>query len=214
MAANVTTGKALSVMSILATNVDWESMDPRQLQKLIDNPKQAGRLFSHFLTNTSWSILDGVLDIDRSIPFDPTQHPECKGWEIVHQDEMVLGLDKIDLRKTIVQSYYTESDEDGIYAAEWLERIRLAGHHSLDAKVWELFKLRPSLIPKEFFLRKEDYFNFAGTIFKNVETGELGMLEISLSGNMSEEPQFWMAFDDGMGVIPFRENSASLIITP
>lgn len=45
----VSIGQSHSVMSILANNVDWTKLDSAMLQRIIDNPKQAGAEFENFL---------------------------------------------------------------------------------------------------------------------------------------------------------------------
>lgn len=163
------TGQVLNAIGILMNNADWDAVNASTLQKVIDNPKDAGREFTAFLKNGGRVIVGEpkVITIDRISAFDPVAFIG-EGWSIVEQDERSLKLGEVDLTKVNFKTMLKDR-ESSVVGEEKLKRLKDAGHIRLDAKVFQTLWENQHLIPaswKEPANGNTTYVFFDGTILR------------------------------------------------
>ena len=164
------TGQVLNAIGILMNNADWDAVNASVLQKVIDNPKDAGREFTAFLKNGG-RVISGVpkvITIDRTSAFDPVAFIG-EGWSIVEEDERSLKLGEVDLTKVNFETMLKER-ESSVVGEEKLKRLKDAGHIRLDAKVFQTLWENQHLIPaswKELTNGNTTYVFFDGTILRD-----------------------------------------------
>ncbi len=170
MGKSVTIDQSHSVIAILATNVEWETLDVDILQKeIINKPREAGKQFTAFLKNGAKLIIgeSKIVKIDRSKPFDPVSFIG-KGWNIEEQDERSLALTELDLTK--VQFKTILKDNEKIVEGEKkLRRLKEAGYIRLDARIFQTLWENQYLIPEKWKEKTEDniiFIYFDGTILR------------------------------------------------
>lgn len=141
------TGQVLNAIGILMNNADWDAVNASILQKVIDNPKDAGREFTAFLKNGGCVIVGEpkVIPIDRTSAFDPVAFIG-NGWSIVEEDERSLKLGEVDLTKVNFETML-KGRESSVVGEEKLKRLKDAGHIRLDAKVFQTLWENQHLIP-------------------------------------------------------------------
>lgn len=158
-------------MAALATNTDWGSIDfeTADLQdRIVRNPKEAGRLFAAWLQNGCRLFIKGpnALVVDRSRSFDPVKFIG-KGWSIVEEDERALVLIEIDFSKVRFESGLREG-ESTIIGEQKLERIKAMPEIRLDAKIGQALyeeKGQPTLrFIYEYY--GVSWFELAGTVLR------------------------------------------------
>lgn len=160
-----------AIMATLSTNVDWSVLDGDFLQeRIIRNPKEAGRQFTAFLQNGARVVIGEpkIISVDRSQPFDPVKFLG-KGWSIDEQDERSLALTEIDLTKVHLETML-EQGERSIKGEEKLRRLKKAGHICLDAKIFQTLWENQILIPerwKEKTNGSTTYIYFDGTVLRS-----------------------------------------------
>ena len=169
----ITTDQSHQVMSTLATNVDWKSIDfwASGLQDLIiRNPKEVGRQFTAFLKNGGKVIVGEpkVITINRGC-FNPAKFI-CDGWSILEDetDTRSTALTKLDLTK-VQQVTMLKSGENVVNGKERLKRLKKDGHICLDAEVFLTLRQSQLLIPeswKEKVNGNTRYIFFDGTILR------------------------------------------------
>ena len=156
-------GQVLNAISVLINNTDWNAVDASILQKVIDNPKDAGRELTLFLKNGG-----RVITIDRTNPFDPVPFIG-PGSSILEQDNRSLLLTEVDLTKIKLQTTL-EADENSVQGEENLKRLIKVDTIRLDAKVFQTFWENPSLIPENFKQLtngETTYVFFPGTVLRH-----------------------------------------------
>ena len=163
------TGQVLNAIGILMNNADWDAVNASILQKVIDNPKDAGREFTAFLKNGGRVIVGEpkVITIDRTSAFDPVTFIG-NGWSIVEEDERSLKLGEVDLTKVNFETMLKDR-ESSVVGEEKLKRLKDAGHIRLDAKVFQTLWENQHLIPaswKEPTNGNTTYVFFDGTILR------------------------------------------------
>lgn len=164
------TGQVLNAIGILMNNADWDAVNASILQKVIDNPKDAGREFTAFLKNGGRVIVGEpkVITIDRTSAFDPVTFIG-NGWSIVEEDERSLKLGEVDLTKVNFETMLKDR-ESSVVGEEKLKRLKDAGHIRLDAKVFQTLWENQHLIPeawKEPTNGNTTYVFFDGTLLRN-----------------------------------------------
>ena len=163
-------GQSHSVIQALANNVNWEILDHSTLQKIIDDPKEAGKQFTIFLKNGGKVIVDGpkIIQIDRSKSFDPVTFIG-EGWSIEEQDEKSLVLTEVDLSKVVFETTL-EKNEKSIKGENKLKRLKEKSCIRLDAKIFQMLWENQHLIPenwKEKTNGNTTYIFFDGTVLRN-----------------------------------------------
>lgn len=162
-------GQVLNAIAILMNNADWDAINGTVLQKVIDNPRDAGSQFTAFLKNGGRVIVGEpkVIPIDRTSAFDPVAFIG-EGWSIVEEDERSLKLGEVDLTKVNFETMLKER-ESSVVGEEKLKRLKDAGHIRLDAKVFQTLWENQHLIPaswKEPTNGNTTYVFFDGTILR------------------------------------------------
>jgi hypothetical protein len=162
-------GQILNAIAILMNNADWHAINGTALQKVIDNPRDAGSQFTAFLKNGGRVIVGEpkVIPIDRSSAFDPVAFIGER-WSIVEEDERSLRLTEVDLMKVNFETMLKER-ESSVVGEGKLKRIKDAGHIRLDAKVFQTLWENQHLIPaswKEPTNGNTTYVFFDGTILR------------------------------------------------
>jgi hypothetical protein len=163
-------GQVLNAIAILMNNADWDAVNGTVLQKVIDNPRDAGSQFTAFLKNGGRVIVGEpkVIPIDRTSAFDPVAFIG-EGWSIVEEDERSLALGEVDLTKVNFETMLKER-ESSVVGEEKLKRLKDAGHIRLDAKVFQTLWENQHLIPaswKEPTNGNTTYVFFDGTILRD-----------------------------------------------
>lgn len=164
------TGQVLNAIGILMNNADWDAVPASVLQKVIDNPRDAGREFTAFLKNGGRVIVGEpkVIPVDRTSAFDPVAFIG-KGWSIVEEDERSLALTEVDLSKVSFETML-ENGESSVVGEEKLKRLKAQGNIRLDAKVFQTLWENQHLIPaswKELTNGNTTYVFFDGTVLQD-----------------------------------------------
>lgn len=163
-------GQVLNAIAILMNNADWDAIDGTVLQKVIDNPRDAGSQFTAFLKNGGRVIVGEpkVIPIDRTSAFDPIAFIG-EGWSIVEQDERSLEFTEVDLTKVSFKTMLKDGEKT-VVGEEKLKRLTASGDICLDAKVFQTLWENQHLIPaswKEPTNGNTTYVFFDGTILRD-----------------------------------------------
>lgn len=164
------TGQVLNAIGILMNNAEWDAVSASVLQKVIDNPRDAGREFTAFLKNGGRVIVGEpkVIPIDRSTKFDPTKFIG-EGWSIVEEDERSLNITEVDMSKVSFEAML-EQGETYVIGEEKLKRLKEHGGIRLDAKVFQTLWENQHLIPaswNEPTNGNATYIFFDGTVLRD-----------------------------------------------
>lgn len=163
-------GQVLNAIAILMNNADWDAVSGTVLQKVINNPRDAGSQFTAFLKNGG-RVIQGVpkvIPIDRTSAFDPVTFIG-EGWSIVEEDERSLAFTEVDLSKINFETTLAEG-ETSVVGEEKLKRLKEAGHIRLDAKVFQTLWDNRHLIPESWKQKTNGnttYIFFDGTILRD-----------------------------------------------
>jgi hypothetical protein len=163
-------GQVLNAIGILMNNADWDAVNASILQKVIDNPKDAGREFTAFLKNGG-RVISGVpkvITVDRTSAFDPVAFIG-NGWSIVEEDKRSLKLTEVDLAKVSFKTTL-KGRENTVVGNEKLKRLIASGDIRLDAKVFQTLWENQHLIPeawKQPTNGNTTYVFFDGTILQH-----------------------------------------------
>jgi len=157
-------------MAVLATNVDWDTVDFDGLQDLIvRRPKDAGAAFGAWLRNGGRFAIKApsALVVDRSKPFDPVKFVGA-GWSIVEEDTRSLALTELDFSKVRFESGLQEG-ERYITGEEKLKRLTALPEIRLDAKIGQALYEEKGQATLRFL---HDHFGvswieFAGTVLRD-----------------------------------------------
>jgi hypothetical protein len=174
MSKSISIDQSHAVIQALANNVNWGDLDSATLQKIITNPKEAGRLFTEFLKNGGniTGSKSKIITIDRSISFNPAKFIG-KDWTIEEQDERSLVLNEIDLSKISLETILKEKGKV-VNGEEKLKRLKESNVIRLDAQVFQTLWENKHLIPeawKEKINGNMKYIFFNGTILRNSNGG-------------------------------------------
>jgi len=165
----ISTDQSHQVMAVLATNVDWDTVDFDGLQDLIvRRPKDAGAAFGAWLRNGGRFNIKGpsALVVDRSKPFDPVKFIGS-GWSIVEEDTRSLALTEIDFSKVRFESGLQDG-ERYITGEEKLKRLTAMPEIRLDTKIGQALYEEKGQATLRFI---HDHFNvswfeLAGTVLR------------------------------------------------
>ncbi|MFZ0932061.1 MAG: hypothetical protein WAN11_25910 [Syntrophobacteraceae bacterium] len=169
MSKPVKIGQSHNLISVLANNVDWETLDGDMIQRIINNPREAGTAFTAFLKNGARLQISapGILKIDRTKTFDPAGFIG-EGWSIVEEDERSLTLYEVDLG-SVQFEHMLKDGESRIKGEEKLRRLKKNGFVRLDARIFETLWENQHLIPKTWKEKTNGnttYIFFDGTILR------------------------------------------------
>ncbi len=164
-----TIGQSHTVIQTLANNVNWDVLDHTILQKIVNDPTEAGKQFTAFLKNGGKVIVDSprIINIDRSIPFDPKFIGE--GWSIEEQDEKSLALTEINFSEVMFNSTL-EKGEKSIKGEDNLKRLKEKNCIRLDAGIFKTLWENQILIPEKWKEKTKGnitYIFFDGTILRS-----------------------------------------------
>ncbi len=181
----VSTDQSHQLMSTLSTNVKWSVLDADIIQEIIKDPTNAGKQFTQFLRNGGRVIVGKptIIPIDRTIPFNPAEFIG-KGWKIAEEDERSLALAEVNLDDVQFEDML-ESGETFIKGETKLERLKVAGHIRLDAKIFQTLWENQQLIPeswKEKINGNTRYIFFDGTILLSPDGGRYVLYLYWLAG--------------------------------
>ena len=142
-------GQSHAVMAALTANTDWDALSTKMLQKIIDNPKEAGKQFAAFLKMGGKVIVDGpkVISIDRTKPFDTAFIGD--GWTIEEQDERSIALNEINLTEVAFETTL-QKGENSVKGEEKLKRLKEDGRIRLDAGIFKTLWENQHLIPEKW----------------------------------------------------------------
>lgn len=191
------TGQVLNAIGILMNNADWGAVNASVLQKVIDNPRDAGSQFTAFLKNGG-RVIQGVpkvIPIDRTSAFNPVAFLG-EGWSIVEEDERSLKLGEVDLTKVNFETMLKER-ESSVVGEEKLKRLKDAGHIRLDAKVFQTLWENQHLIPaswKEPTNGNTTYVFFDGTILRG-SYGRRCVLYLGWGGGEWGWDDYWLGYE-------------------
>ena len=163
-------GQVLNAIAILMNNADWDAVSGTVLQKVINNPRDAGLQFTAFLKNGG-RVIQGVpkvIPIDRTSAFDPVAFIG-EGWSIVQEDERSVLLHEVDLSKISLVTMLAEG-ETSVVGEKKLKRLKGVGHLLLDAKVFQTLWDNQHLIPESWKQKTNGnttYIFFDGTILRD-----------------------------------------------
>jgi len=163
---------------------DFASVDPRVLQKLVEDPTGTARKFTAWLKNGGNLLLPGprILKVDRTRIFNPTEFIGA-GWTIWRgpsdgnglegdedQDRNALALSELDLNAVT----FDDCIEDGEKVVKGEEKLlRLKAKSSirrLDALTFHTIWENPELIPEHWKEQTDGnttYRYFDGTVLRN-----------------------------------------------
>ncbi len=191
-------GQSHTVIQILATNVNWDVLEHTILQKIVDDPTEAGKQFTAFLKNGGKVIVDSprVISIDRSILFDPKTFIG-DGWSIEEQDERAIALTEIDLTEVMFDSTL-EKGEKIIKGEDKLKRLKEKTNRiRLDAGIFKTLWENQILIPekwKEKTNGNTTFIFFDGTVLRD-SGGRRYVLYLCWDGGEWDWNYYWLGRD-------------------
>lgn len=164
-------GQSLNLFSVLANNADWDNLDGDTIQKIINDPRQAGREFTAFLKNGGRVSVGEpkVITINRGC-FNPTEFIG-EGWSIItdETDTRSTALTELDLSKVKFDTMLKDG-ETRVGGEEMLKRLKESGNIRLDADVFHTLWENQHLIPeswKEKVNGNTRYIFFDGTVLQD-----------------------------------------------
>jgi hypothetical protein len=163
-------GQSLNLFSVFANNADWDNLDSDTIQKIINDPRQAGQQFTAFLRNGGKVIVGEpkVVAINRN-RFNPKKFIG-DGWSIQSDetDARSIALTELDLTKV---QHVTMLKDGGTYikGEEKLKRLKALDYIRLDADIFLTLWENQHLIPeswKEKVNGNTRYIFFDGTVLR------------------------------------------------
>ena len=193
-----TTGQSHAAIAALTANTDWDALSTKMLQKIIDNPKEAGKQFTAFLKMGGKVIVDGpkVISIDRTKPFDTAFIGD--GWTIEEQDERSIALNEINLTEVAFETTL-QKGEKSVKGEEKLKRLKEDGRIRLDAGIFKTLWENQHLIPekwKEQTNGNTTFIYFDGTVLRD-SGGDRYVLYLYWDGGEWSWDCHWLGIDWG-----------------
>lgn len=171
MGKAIAIGQSLNLFSVLANNADWESLDGETIQRIINDPRQAGQQFTAFLRNGGKVIVGEpkVITIARN-RFNPNKFIG-DGWSILNDetDARSIALTELDLTK-VQQVTMLKDGETYVKGEEKLKRLKASDYIRLDADIFLTLWENQHLIPeswKEKVNGNTRYIFFDGTVLRD-----------------------------------------------
>jgi hypothetical protein len=143
--------QAMSVMSTLMLNINWDELDGDILQReVVEDPKGVGARATAFFKRGCRPIVVGQssLAVNRSKLFNPAKFIG-RGWRIEEQDERSLTLSGVDILNIRLESTL-RGDEASITGEENLNRLKASGLVYLDAAIFRFLWDHQYLIPESW----------------------------------------------------------------
>ncbi len=161
MGKPISIGQSHNLISILANNVDWKTVDGEVAQRIIDDPRGAGARFTAFLQNGARLIVGGTISIDRTTPFNPAKFMStgCSIWRgpaygnglegEEQQCKESLALTEVAIANITLKTCL-EGEETPVHGEEFLRRLKRGPSLLLDAKIGQTLLENPRLIPESW----------------------------------------------------------------
>ena len=195
MGKAIAIGQSLNLFSVLANNADWDNLDGETIQRIINDPRQAGQQFTAFLRNGGRVIVGEpkVITINRG-RFNPTEFIG-EGWIIVtdETDTRSIALPELDLTK-VQHVTMLKNGETYVKGEKKLERLKSSDYIRLDADVFYTLWTNQHLIPeswKEKVNGNTRYIFFDGTVLRG-SGGRRCVLYLYWSGGQWGWDVFWL----------------------
>ena len=170
MGKAIAIGQSLNLFSVFANNADWDNLDSDTIQKIINDPRQAGQQFTAFLRNGGKVIVGEpkVVAINRN-RFNPKKFIG-DGWSILNDetDARSIALTELDLTK-VQHVTMLKDGEAYIKGEEKLKRLKASDYIRLDADIFLTLWENQHLIPeswKEKVNGNTRYIYFDGTVLR------------------------------------------------
>lgn len=170
MGKAIAIGQSLNLFSVFANNADWDNLDSDTIQKIINDPRQAGQQFTAFLRNGGKVIVGEpkVVAINRN-RFNPKKFIG-DGWSILNDetDARSIALTELDLTK-VQHLTMLKDGETYVKGEEKLKRLKASGLVRLDADIFLTLWENQHLIPeswKEKVNGNTRYIYFDGTVLR------------------------------------------------
>ena len=168
MGKAIAIGQSLNLFSVFANNADWDNLDSDTIQKIINDPRQAGQQFTAFLRNGGKVIVGEpkVVAINRN-RFNPKKFIGY-GWSILNDetDARSIALTELDLTKVELRTILKDG-ETYIKGEEKLKRLKSLDYIRLDADIFLTLWENQHLIPeswKEKVNGRIQFIYFDGTV--------------------------------------------------
>ncbi len=175
MGKAIAIGQSLNLFSVLANNADWDSLDSESIQRIINDPRQAGQQFTAFLRNGGRVIVGEpkVIAINRN-RFNPKRFVG-EGWSILNDetDTRSIALTELDLTK-VQHVTMLKDGETYVNGEEKLKRLKASDYIRLDADIFLTLWENQHLIPeswKEKVNGNTRFIFFDGTILRGSDGG-------------------------------------------
>lgn len=170
MGKAIAIGQSLNLFSVFANNADWDNLDSDLIQKIINDPRQAGQQFTAFLRNGGRVIVGEpkVVAINRN-RFNPKKFIG-DGWSILNDetDARSIALTELDLTKVQFATMLKDG-ETYVNGEEKLKRLKASGNIRLDADIFLTLWENQHLIPeswKEKVNGNTRFIYFDGTVLR------------------------------------------------
>jgi len=176
-----TIGQSLNLLSVFANNADWDNLDSDTIQKIINDPRQAGQQFTAFLQNGGKVIVgelvgksigeSKIVAINRD-HFDPKKFIG-DDWSILEDETDTRSSDEFNLTKVELVTMLNDG-ETCLKGEEKLKRLKSSDHIRLDADIFLTFWKNKHLIPeswKEKINGNTRFIFFDGTVLRRSDGG-------------------------------------------
>lgn len=140
------------------------------------------------------TLMQNILEIDRSTPFNPETFMG-PGWQIEEEDKRSIGLPKIPLAKISFDTMFRRH-ETSILGEERLKRLKAWNLIRLDAKIFQTLFENQELIPEDWKIRGNIFFD--GTILRDPNIGRCS-LYFCWRGGRWLRCTYWLDYCRGTG---------------
>ncbi len=171
--ANNIIGQSHNLLSILANNTDWESLDQIVMQSIISRPRWAGRHFTEFLRGGGkFPVSDPRIPIKQRGIFNP-ENIFGFGWNIIPEetDARSIALTEIDITKIKLVTM-VQDESLPMNGEEHRELLKATSSIRLDADIFLTFLDDQDLIPESWKVGvngRVPYIHFDGTVIRSFQ---------------------------------------------
>jgi hypothetical protein len=198
MGKAIAIGQSLNLFSVFANNADWDNLDSDTIQKIINDPRQAGQQFTAFLRNGGKVVVGEpkVVAINRN-RFNPKKFIG-DDWSIQSDetDARSIALTELDLTK-VQHVTMLKDGETYVKGEEKLKRLKASDYIRLDADIFLTLWENQHLIPeswKEKVNGNTRYIFFDGTVLRRSD-GSRCVLYLFWPGGQWGWGVYWLGFD-------------------
>ncbi len=198
MGKAIAIGQSLNLFSVLANNADWDNLDGDTIQRIINDPRQAGQQFTAFLRNGGRVIVGEpkVITINRN-RFNPKKFVG-EGWSILNDetDARSIALTELDLTK-VQHVTMLKDGETYVKGEEKLKRLKSSDYIRLDADIFLTLWENQHLIPeswKEKVNGNTRFIYFDGTVLRHSD-GHRCVLYLFWSDGQWRWDVYWVGHD-------------------